>query len=275
MNAATRSRCLRVSRLRLAVAMAPLAVVLWLASHEHLIAGTLLFAATFAVMTTGTLMPRCNLFGPMIKRLPPGSDRVLLTVDDGPHPEHTPAFLDLFDRHGIKAVFFLIGDRAAQHPELVREIVRRGHEIGNHTQTHPASSFWSLRPPEMWQEIMGCQETLTRICPEHPPRFFRPPAGHHNMFSFVVVRCLGLRMMMWDARGFDGVLTDVGRIVERIRSRLKPGGIVLIHEGTPVAVEVAEAVTQMLAESGLECGTPPSRLAFTHNEVVVEGRAAP
>lgn len=275
MTAAIRTRCLRASRLHLALALAPLAVVLWLASHEHLIAGTLLFVATGAVMMMGTLMPRCGLFGPMIKRLPPGSDSVLLTVDDGPHPEHTPAFLDLFDRHGIKAVFFLIGERAAQHPELVREIVRRGHEIGNHTQTHPASSFWSLRPPEMWQEIVTCQETLTRICPEHPPRFFRPPAGHHNMFSFIVVRCLGLRMMMWNARGFDGVRTDVGRIVGRIRSRLEPGAIVLIHEGTPVAVELAEEVTRMLAESGLRCGTPPSGLAFTHDEVVVEGGAAP
>ena len=221
------------------------------------------------------LVPRCSLFGPMIKGLPSGSRRVLLTVDDGPHPEHTPAFLDLFDQHGIKAIFFLIGERAAQHPELVREIVRRGHEIGNHTQTHPASSFWALRAPELWQEIVACQETLTRICPEHPPRFFRPPAGHHNMFTFVVVRLLGLRMMIWGARGFDGVITDVGRIVGRIRSRLRPGAIVLIHEATPVAVQVAEAVTQMLAESGLDSRTPPSRLAFTHNEVVVEGRAAP
>lgn len=275
MNADTRSHCLRAARLRLLLALAPLAVVLWLASHEHLIAGTLLFVATGAAMMIGMLMPRCSLFGPMIKRLPPGSNRVLLTVDDGPHPEHTPVFLDVFDQHGIKAIFFLIGDRAAQHPELVREIVRRGHEIGNHTQTHPASSFWSLRAPELWQEITACQETLTRICPEHPPRFFRPPAGHHNMFTFVVVRFLGLRMMMWNARGFDGVITDVGRIVERIRSRLKPGSIVLIHEATPVAVEVARAVTQLLAESGHDCGNPPSRLAFTHDEVVVERRAAP
>lgn len=275
MSADIRSRCLRAARLRRVLALVPLAGAVWLAAYGHLVAGMLLFVATAAVMMTGMLMPRCSLFGPMIKGLPPGSGRVLLTVDDGPHPEHTPAFLDLFDQHGIKAVFFLIGDRAAQHPELVREIVRRGHEIGNHTQTHPASSFWSLRAPELWQEITACQETLTRICPEHPPRFFRPPAGHHNMFTFVVVRFLGLRMMMWNARGFDGVITDVGRIVERIRSRLRPGAIVLIHEATPVAVEVARAVTQMLAESGLDCGTPPSKLPFAHDEVVVEGRAAP
>lgn len=275
MNADTRSRCLRAAYLRLVASLVPLAVVGWLVWQGHAVAAGLVFLVTMATMMTGMLMPRCSLFGPMIKRLPAGSGNVLLTVDDGPHPEHTPAFLDLFDRHGIKAVFFLVGDRAAQHPELVREIVRRGHEVGNHTQTHPAGAFWSLQPGRLWREIAGCQETLTRICPEHPPRFFRPPAGHHNLATFVVVRFIGLRMMMWDARGFDGVLTDVGRIVGRIRSRLKPGAIVLIHEGTPVAVEVAQAVTQMLAESGLPCGTPPSQLSLAHDEVVVERGAAP
>ncbi|MGV3658830.1 MAG: polysaccharide deacetylase family protein [Prosthecobacter sp.] len=265
MTAAIRSRCLRVACLRLVISLLPLGMVAWLVWQGNGAAALLIFLVTMATMMTGMLMPRCSLFGPMIKRLPAGSDKVLLTVDDGPHPEHTPAFLDLFDRHGIKAVFFLIGDRAARHPELVREIVRRGHEIGNHTQSHPAGSFWSLSPARLWREIAGCQETLTRICPEHPPRFFRPPAGHHNLSTFVVVRYMGLRMMMWSARGFDGVRTDVGRIVARIRSRLEPGAIVVIHEATPVAVEVAEAVTQLLAESGLECRVAPSRLASGHD----------
>lgn len=262
MNAAARSHCLRLARLRLAIALAPLAAVIWLLCTGHGILAWLVFVPVLATMMTGTLMPRCTLFGRMIKRLPPGSRQVLLTIDDGPHPEHTPVFLDLLDRHGVKAVFFLIGERAAAHPELVREIVRRGHEIGNHTQTHPAASFWSLRPAAMWKEIADCQETLTAICPEHPPRFFRPPAGHHNLFTFAIMRCQGLRMMMWSVRGYDGVLTDVGAIARRIQAGVKPGAIALIHEATPVAVPVAESVTALLAGSGLDCGTPPRDMAF-------------
>lgn len=275
MSADLRRRCLNAAYSRMFLGLLPMAAALWLAFQGRPLKALLLFASVLTAFTVGTLVPRCGMFGPMIKRLPSGGRRVLLTIDDGPHPEHTPAILDILDQHGIKAVFFLIGERAAKHPELVKEIVRRGHEVGNHTQTHPATKFWSLHPVQMWREIADCQQTLTEICPEKPPRFFRPPAGHHNLFSFVVSRFLGLRMLMWNARGFDGVLTDVNAIVERIRNRLKPGAIVLIHEATPVAIEVAREVSQLIAESGLESHTPPSALAFCNNEVIIEGRTTP
>lgn len=251
MNAETRARCLRTAYLRLVIALLPLLVVGWLVSCGQMFAAGLLFCSVLTLMMIGTLVPRCALFGPMIKRLPHRNGHALLTIDDGPHPEHTPAILDILDRHQMKAIFFLIGARAARHPELVREIVARGHEIANHTQTHPAAFFWALRPVALWREVAGCQETLTAICPEHPPRFFRPPAGHHNVFSFVVSQALGLKMLMWNARGFDGVIQDVSFITERIRRRLKPGCIVLIHEATPVAVEVAEQVAAMLHHARL------------------------
>lgn len=254
MNAETRRRCLRNAHLRIVVALLPALVVIWLVSSGQLFAGVLLFCAVLAFMMIGTLVPRCALFGPMMKRLPEGTHHALLTIDDGPHPRHTPAILDILDRHQLKALFFLIGDRAAQYPELVREIAARGHEIGNHTQTHPAATFWALRPAALWREISKCQETLIGICPQHPPRYFRPPAGHHNVFTSVIVRTLGLKMMLWNARGFDGVLKDVNYITQRIRRRLKPGSIVLIHEATPVAVEVAGSIARMMAESGLQCG---------------------
>jgi peptidoglycan/xylan/chitin deacetylase (PgdA/CDA1 family) len=254
MNAETRARCLRTAYGRLVIALLPLLMVGWLVSLDQILAAALLFCTVLTLMMIGTLMPRCALFGPMIKQLPGGSGHALLTIDDGPHPEHTPAILDILDQHQLKAIFFLIGERAALHPELVREIVARGHEIGNHTQTHPAARFWALTPATLWREIADCQETLTSICPDHPPRFFRPPAGHHNVFTFVISQALGLKMLMWSARGFDGVMQDVKFITDRIRARLKPGAIVLIHEATPVAIEVAESIARMMAESGLKCG---------------------
>ncbi len=254
MNTDLRSRSLIHAHLRVVIALLPLLVVGWLVAHGHTATAVLLFCTVLTLMMIGTLMPRCALFGPMIKRLPSDANHALLTIDDGPHPEHTPAILDILDQHGIKALFFLIGERAAQHPELVREIVARGHEIGNHTQTHPAATFWALRPGVLWREVSACQETLSAICPQQPPRFFRPPAGHHNVFLSVIVRALGLKMMLWSARGFDGVLQDVAAITQRVRRRLQPGSIVLIHEATPVAVAVAQSVAQMMAASGLECG---------------------
>lgn len=274
MNAAVRASTLRQAYFRFALGLLPVPVVIWLAGHGQPLAAVLLFCTVLTTMTIGTLVPRCALFGRMIKRLPQAGNPVLLTIDDGPHPEHTPAILDILDRHRIKALFYLVGERAMQHPELVRDILARGHEIGNHTQTHPASTFWMLRPARLWREIAGCQETLAALCPDQPPRFFRPPAGHHNLFTALIARSLGLRMMLWTARGFDGVLTDVPTITRRISHRLKPGAIVLIHEGTPVAVEVAEAVAAMMVASGLPC-VPPASIAFRDDEMVVERRAAP
>ncbi len=267
MNAEARSRCLRRMCLRHLIAFSPPLIIGWMAWQGQTLAALLLFSVALATMMIGTLVPRCAWFGRMIKQLPPSGNQALLTIDDGPHPQHTPAILDLLDQHRIKAVFFLIGDRAAQHPHLVREIVARGHEIGNHTQTHPAATFWVLRPAALWHEIATCQQTLTAICPDHPPRFFRPPAGHHNIFTAPIAAALGLPMMMWSARGFDGVSQQVPTITQRISRRLQPGAIVLIHEGTPVALEVAQAVATMLTKSALICDTPPASLAFRDDEI--------
>ena len=249
MNAAdTRARCLRRAKLWFVLTWAPAAVVLLLMLAGHWVAASLLFTAGFVTITVGTLMPRCEWFGRLTTRQPHGTMQPLLTIDDGPHPEHTPAILEILDQHGIKAIFFLIGERAAEHPHLVTEILRRGHEIGNHTQTHPAAIFWTLPPERMWDEIARCQETLTQIAPERPPTWFRPPAGHHNMFCVLTAHALGLKTMTWTARGFDGRWKDVDAIVARIRRKLTPGGIVLIHQGTPVAIEVTTRVAALLSE---------------------------
>ncbi len=274
MNAGIRACALRRAYFRFALALAPVPMVLWLLGNGQPLTAALLFCTVLTTMMIGTLMPRCALFGRMIKQLPQACNQVLFTIDDGPHPEHTPAILDILDRHHIKALFFLVGERASQHPHLVREIIARGHEIGNHTQTHPAGTFWMLRPARLWREIADCQETLAALCPDHPPRFFRPPAGHHNLFTALIAQALGLRMMLWSARGFDGVLTDVPTITRRIAQRMKPGAIVLIHEGTPVAVEVAQTVTALLTANRFEC-EPPASLAFSDDEMVVERRASP
>ena len=243
----TRAECLRRGYRRLALLFLPAVICVLLVMAGAWPWGVLLFCVVLTSITIGTLVPRCAMFGPLVKRQPPGSRQPLLTIDDGPHPEHTPAILDILDHHGLKAIFFLIGDRAEQHPELVREIVRRGHEVANHTQTHPATTFWTLRPLAMWNEIARCQETLTRIVPEHAPRYFRPPAGHHNPFCVLTARALGLTTLMWTARGFDGTLRHTDFILRRIQRKLTDDGIVLIHEGTPVCVEVTEKVATMLA----------------------------
>lgn len=177
----------------------------------------------------GTLRPQSRLFGPVLTRLPIDGKRVWLTVDDGPSDD-TAALLDLFDAHGAKATFFLVGERAAARPELVREIARRGHGIGNHSATHPSAWFWALGPRRMRSEISECQKTLTEIAGA-PPRWFRAVVGHANPFVSAPLREHGLARAAWNARGFDAVRRDVDGVAAAIERDLAPGAIVLLHEG--------------------------------------------
>jgi peptidoglycan-N-acetylglucosamine deacetylase len=238
--------CHRESLWAFALSLVPaIAVILALISGHYGIAG-FIFGSTFTIISIGAIVPRCSLFGPLITKLPTEAKGVCLTIDDGPDPITTPALLDLLDEHQAKAVFFLIGDRAARHPGLVREIARRGHIIGNHSQTHPAGKFWMLRPWALWAEVAGCQETLRSILGQAPV-WFRPPVGHHNLFLASILRALGLKMMIWNCRGFDGVQRDVPSILRSIERGLRPGAIILLHEARPVSADVLRGTLERVA----------------------------
>lgn len=187
--------------------------------------------ASHAPFWWGTLWPRSAVFGPVLRRLPTHERLVWLTIDDGPSHD-TPALLDLLDAHGAKATFFLVGERAARHPELVREIARRGHGIGNHSATHPARWFWALGPSRMGREIGDTQRILGDLLGT-PPRWFRAVVGMSNPFVNAVLRRHGLARVAWSARGFDGVAFDPDVAATRIERALSPGAIVLLHEGAP------------------------------------------
>ncbi|MGN6151356.1 MAG: polysaccharide deacetylase family protein [Lysobacteraceae bacterium] len=185
----------------------------------------------------GTLWPRSRMFGPALARLPTSERVVWLTIDDGPSDE-TIAVLDLLDAHGAKATFFLVGERAAQRPDLVRDIVRRGHGIGNHSATHPEKWFWALGPARLRREIADTQRILADITGE-PPRWFRSVVGMTNPFVHAPLRAHGLARVAWSARGFDGVAGDPAQVVARIERDLAPGTIVLLHEGAAHGGNVA------------------------------------
>ncbi|GAB3099722.1 polysaccharide deacetylase family protein [Lysobacter terrae] len=179
----------------------------------------------------GTLKPDSRVFSPVLRRLPatPGDARVWLTIDDGPSAD-TPAILDLLDRHHARATFFLVGDRALQHPELVREMLARGHAVANHSQSHPQAWFWALGPRAMREQIARNQATLTAITGE-APRWFRAVVGMANPFVAAPLREQGLARVAWSARGFDALASNPQAVVARIERDLAPGAIVLLHEG--------------------------------------------
>lgn len=192
-----------------------------------------------------TFVPQSRLLMPALSRLPTAERVVWLTFDDGPSDD-TLAVLDLLDAHAAKATFFLVGTRAARRPDLVREILRRGHGIGNHSDSHPAAWFWALGPARMRREVDAAQRVLTEIAGT-PPRWFRAVVGMSNPFLAAPLHAHGLTRVAWSARGFDGVKADADAVVARLLRGLSPGAIVLLHEGAAHGGNV-ETLRRFLAQ---------------------------
>lgn len=189
--------------------------------------------ASHLILTIAGLLPRSKLLGPNITRLPDEAVRrgeVAITIDDGPDPAVTPQVLDILERHHAKATFFCIGKLAAQHPELCREIVRRGHAIENHSLSHQWY-FSLLGPWRIYREVHEAQIVLGEICGQ-TPRFFRPTAGLRNtQLEPVLVHC-GLSLCTWSKRGFDTRVSDTDAVLNSLMRDLKGGDILLLHDGS-------------------------------------------
>jgi len=218
--------------------------------------GLPLMVASHAVFWWGALHPRAALYSPVLSHLPTREPVVWLTIDDGPS-EQTLAVLDLLDGHHARATFFLVGDRAAARPDLAREIVRRGHGIGNHSQSHPAKWFWALGPWRMRREITTAQRQLEDITGVRPP-WFRAVIGMANPFVAAPIHDLGLMRVAWSARGFDAVAADTAVVLARVERHLDPGAIILMHEGAPHGnnLEQLAAVLQRLDALGYRTVVP-------------------
>lgn len=216
--------------------------------------GLVALLASHALFVVPVFLPNSRFYAPVLSRVP--GPAVWLTIDDGPSDE-TPAVLDLLDQYGAKATFFMVGERAAARPELVREVLRRGHGVANHSQTHPQARFWSLGPGEMAREIAACQQVLGDIAGT-PPHWYRSVVGMTNPFVAATLKRHGLTRVGWSARGFDGVGCEPQVVVQRIARDLGPGAIVLLHEGAAHGhnLTIIEAVLQQLQAKGLQARLP-------------------
>lgn len=220
------------------------AAVAWLWWRLGWQAGLAAMLASHLPVVWATLHPRATLFCPALSRLPIRERVVWLTIDDGPSDD-TPALLDLLDRHGAKATFFLVGERALARPDVVRAIRDRGHGIGNHSASHPDDRFWRLGPGALEAEIGRTQSILTAINGQ-TPRWFRSVVGMTNPFVGLSLKRHALARVAWSARGFDGVDCTPERVLARIVRDVRPGAIVLLHEGAAHGHNVA-ILAQLLA----------------------------
>jgi peptidoglycan/xylan/chitin deacetylase (PgdA/CDA1 family) len=235
---------LYLSRTNLALALAPIFL-------SHVL---LLYA---------TLVANCQWWGPVMRSFATVEPEVWITIDDGPSPAHTGAMLELLERFEARATFFVIGLRAEEYPHLITEILGRGHEIANHTYTHPSGLFWAASPARISAEIDLCDEWL-RAGPDRPARLFRAPAGLKNLFVHAELARRGLSLIGWTVRGLDTVRRDPARVAEKILRNIKPGSIILLHEDHRTEKDpdfnprCLELTLSGLAERGYRCVIPRS-----------------
>lgn len=172
---------------------------------------------------------------------------VALTFDDGPHPDRTPKVLDVLARYGVKATFFIIGEKAEAHPEIVRRIVAEGHLVGNHTYGH-SGNFPLMRVRKMKDEIHRCDVVMEKIT-DIRPTLFRPPFGVTNP---PLARAIGKRYTVagWDIRSLDTIARrSRERVFERVCRRLRPGSVVLLHDDRPKSYTLVEMILNYLEQN--------------------------
>ncbi len=182
----------------------------------------LCFAAPF--------LPEFGFFLPVISRGQAGSEAIALTFDDGPSPLSTPVLLGLLARHNLNATFFMIGEKAAQHPELIQRILDGGHTIGNHSWHH--DYFLMFRSQKRIQkDIHKNQEILKQYGVK--PLVFRPPAGITGSRLSRVLAEEGLITVNYSCRAFDRGNRNIHKLAEKILKRLQPGNIIMLHDLPP------------------------------------------
>ena len=189
-----------------------------------------------------------TLFPEALWELPadPHRRQVALTFDDGPHPEHTPALLRVLQEFQVPATFFVLGERVQRWPHLARQIRQQGHGIGLHGWRH--RSFTQLSPSELHNSLRRSQATLVTACGGIPEEYraVRPPNGLFWPQTLVDLRRWGFFPVMWSVVPEDWLEPPVALVVERVLAQVRPGSLIVLHDGVRGGSQVAEATRHLI-----------------------------
>lgn len=232
--------------------------------------GVLALVAAYAGMIPlGSFYAPSGVFGPVL--LAGAADRPLLalTFDDGPDPEATPKVLEALARHGARATFFVIGERAARHPEVMARLHEAGHQIENHSLHH--SWYTAFAPPVRLAKELDRASSIIRRTSGHTPRWLRAPIGVLSPRVFAAAHRAGLRLCGWSGKARDGwSSTSVEAATRRLLPAMRPGAILLLHDAPellsgasagaestrrPIAPQVLDQLLPVAAARGLRAVT--------------------
>ncbi len=173
---------------------------------------------------------------------------VVLTFDDGPDPERTPAVLEVLRKHNVHATFFVVGNRAEKYPELLQQIAAQGHEIANHSYSHSYASFKSNKT-DVFQEEIDKTDSLIQKLTSQTSVLFRPPGGYlsDNLVEFTKQKGLTIAYWTWQQDSKDWKVGNSGTsIANHIIKNIQPGQIILLHDGANNGLQTAQAVDILL-----------------------------
>lgn len=183
--------------------------------------------------------------------------RIMLSFDDGPDPRYTEKLLDVLRERGVQATFFLVAEKAAENPELVRHITESGHKIGLHSLAH--KDVWREDPAHQKREFEAGLKILQDLGCQ--PEFYRAPWGHLNLLSLGLARKHHLKIILWTTMAQDWERgSSAERVLSRLMERTKSGGVLCLHdsgcgkaaaEGAPdETIEAVSGFIPMMMEKG-------------------------
>ena len=185
---------------------------------------------------------------------------IAMTFDDGPHPTLTPRLLDMLKERGIKATFFLIGQNATEYPDIVRLIAAEGHEIGNHSWSHP--QLTRLNPTALRQEIERTSWTIVELIGK-PILVIRPPYGATTEYiNHWINREFGMKVILWSVDPLDWKYRNSASVERRILAGARPGAIILSHDIHATTVAAMPGVLDSLLAKGYKFVTVSELIAM-------------
>ena len=185
----------------------------------------------------------------VLRKGPATVKRVALTFDDGPD-EKTSKLLDTLDDHGVPATFFVCGARADAHPDLIREYVRRGHQVANHGYDH--TRFTKLNRRELLDQLAKTDQAIGGQATGR--LWVRPPHGAIDATTLFQLRAAGYIVAMWSIDSFDHTEKSAAKLAQTCSS-VTPGDVLLFHEGQSWTIDAMPRIITALHANGYECVT--------------------
>ena len=200
-------------------------------------------------------------------------DKVIsVTFDASWGGDKTMAILDLLDQYNAKATFFLVGIWVDTYPALVQEIARRGHEIGNHSDSH--AHFTQISDAQIRQELKDCSDKIEALTGTRPT-LFRPPYGDYNSKVITVVRDAGYEAVQWSIDSLDWKNRGVNDLVKRATNNVQKGDIILFHNDSQYIVEALPAILQHYQAQGFTMIPAKDILLSGNTTIDVQGKQHP